>query len=252
MIVDLILQVALLGSAWVLYLLLALSVFSIGSMVERLWFFSRRNFDSEELSDQVLDLLEGDDPSAALTYLKAKEKRSLEAGVVAAALRYYEGGPNAFSDAVDAELIKTRQEMERGSNLLGTLGNNAPFIGLLGTVIGVIIAFQQLGKSQGAGAMGGVMSGIAEALVATGVGLFVAIPAVVGYNLIQGKIGHVEGNVQALAKRIGAVMKAKSEREQWKAVTASLSANPVRDRVAAAATRAPRAIPNLFLDEPAE
>ena len=66
---------------------------------------------------------------------------------------------------------------------LGTLGNNAPFIGLLGTVLGVIEAFHQLSGGPAKAAMGNVMTGIAEALVATGVGLFVALPAVVAYNV---------------------------------------------------------------------
>jgi biopolymer transport protein ExbB/TolQ len=98
--------------------------------------------------------------------------------------------------------------MERGSTLLGTLGNNAPFIGLLGTVIGVIIAFQRLGNSQAANSMNAVMGGIAEALVSTAVGLFVALPAVVAYNIIQKKIGDIESNTQAIEKQISAFMKA--------------------------------------------
>jgi biopolymer transport protein ExbB/biopolymer transport protein TolQ len=88
--------------------------------------------------------------------------------------------------------------------LLGTLGNNAPFIGLFGTVLGVIEAFQHLSEGAGEAAMGSVMSGIAEALVATGVGIFVAIPAVVAYNVAQKKIADVEGDAQALAKLITA------------------------------------------------
>ena len=75
--------------------------------------------------------------------------------------------------------------------LLGTLGNNAPFVGLLGTVLGVIEAFHQLSGGPAKAAMGNVMSGIAEALVATGVGLFVALPAVVAYNVAQKRIGEI-------------------------------------------------------------
>ena len=87
--------------------------------------------------------------------------------------------------------------------LLGTLGNNAPFVGLLGTVLGVIEAFHQLGAAgQNKEAMGNVMAGIAEALVATGVGLFVALPAVVAYNIVQKKIGEIEANV-AVARQAG-------------------------------------------------
>ncbi len=83
-------------------------------------------------------------------------------------------------------------------NLLGTLGNNAPFVGLFGTVLGVIEAFHQLADSSNKAAMGNVMSGIAEALIATGVGLFVALPAVVAYNVAQKKIGDIESNAAAM------------------------------------------------------
>jgi len=93
-------------------------------------------------------------------------------------------------------------------NLLGTLGNNAPFVGLLGTVLGVIISFHALGDAgQNTQAMGGVMAGISEALVATGVGLFVALPAVVAYNAIQKRIGEVESNVVSLTKLLTAYVR---------------------------------------------
>jgi biopolymer transport protein ExbB/biopolymer transport protein TolQ len=125
-------------------------------------------------------------------------------------MRMLPGGPEALQDAIDSEMVKVRQDMERGCTLLGTLGNNAPFIGLFGTVIGVIIAFQQLAVNQASSAMGSVMAGIAEALVATGVGLFVAIPAVVAYNIIQKAIGDIEGNVIAITKQITAILKAEA------------------------------------------
>ena len=94
-------------------------------------------------------------------------------------------GPEAVDEALDAEMRQEASRARAGHDLLGTLGNNAPFVGLLGTVLGVIEAFHLLGEGQNKAAMGNVMSGIAEALVATGVGLFVALPAVVAYNVMQ-------------------------------------------------------------------
>jgi biopolymer transport protein ExbB/biopolymer transport protein TolQ len=113
-----------------------------------------------------------------------------------------------MSDAVDSEVARVRQELERGTNFLGTLGNNAPFVGLFGTVLGVIISFHALGKAGGnSGQMEGVMAGIAEALVATGVGLFVALPAVIAYNVIQKRIGDIESGSVSLAKLLIAYVK---------------------------------------------
>jgi biopolymer transport protein ExbB/biopolymer transport protein TolQ len=206
MLIERLLKVALLGSSWVMYLLLALSVFSIATMIERYVFFRRRSDDVDELGDKLIDLLARSDRAGAAALLKAS--RAIEARVLESGLRYFDSGAESVADAIDSRMIRERREIERGSTLLGTLGNNAPFIGLFGTVVGVIIAFHQLGTSQSAASMSNVMGGIAEALVATGVGLFVAIPAVVAYNVIQKTITSIEDNVASIAKELSALLKA--------------------------------------------
>lgn len=218
MIIEKLMKVALLGAGWVMYLMMALSVVSIAAMVERWWFFSRRNVDVGELEDKLLLALEEDDQAAAEKLLNDSKARSFEAEAIAPALRYVHSGAEAFADCVEGELIKLRLELERGTNLLGTLGNNAPFVGLLGTVIGVIISFNKLGSVQGGSGMEGVMGGIAEALISTAVGLFLALPAVIAYNVIQKKVGDVEANINAIAKQITALLKARE------------AAGPVRSR----------------------
>ncbi len=114
--------------------------------------------------------------------------------------------------------------------LLGTLGNNAPFIGLFGTVLGVIEAFHQLGDGANKAAMGNVMSGIAEALVATGVGLFVAIPAVVAYNMVQKRIGEIENGVGSLGKLVTAALRTDRFRAKGPAATHDSGAHERRAR----------------------
>src|SRR5215471_15445231 len=205
MLVEKLLKVALLGSSWVMWLLLVLSVFSIGAMIERIFYFRKRNDDVDELGEKLIALLEQGDYEGARKLVE--KSPSVEASVLGPALRYLDSGPEAFSDVIESGMIRARMDLERGSTLLGTLGNNAPFIGLFGTVIGVIIAFHQLGTSQSAASMNAVMGGIAESLVATGVGLFVAIPAVVAYNLIQKRIGDIESNLNAIAKDVSAFLK---------------------------------------------
>jgi biopolymer transport protein ExbB/TolQ len=205
MLVEKLLKVALLGSSWVMWLLLILSVFSIGAMIERALYFRKRTDDVDELGEKLIELLEQGDQEGARKLLE--KSRCVEASVLAPAMRYLESGPDAFADVIESGMIRARMDLERGSTLLGTLGNNAPFIGLFGTVIGVIIAFHQLGASQSSASMNAVMGGIAESLVATGVGLFVAIPAVVAYNLIQKRIGDIESNLNAIAKDVSAFLK---------------------------------------------
>ncbi len=205
MIVDRLLRVALAGSSWVLWLLLALSVVSFTAMLERWLFFRKHKEDFQSLRARLAKALVASDLPAAETILA--KSRSIEARVVLGALAFRRGGPEAVADAVESELGVAKKDLERGTNLLGTLGNNAPFVGLLGTVLGVIEAFHQLAGGSDKAAMGNVMSGIAEALVATGVGLFVALPAVVAYNVVQRRIGEIEGNVITLSKLVTASLR---------------------------------------------
>jgi len=207
MLIERLLKVALLGSSWILYVLLMLSVVSISTMVERFLFFRRRHENIDELHRRLAKFLDADDLVGAAQLLE--KSKSFEASIAREALRWAASGPEAMADAVDSALGRAKRQLERGLNFLGTLGNNAPFVGLFGTVLGVIMAFSALGSNgQNTSAMGGVMSAIAESLVATGVGLFVALPAVVAYNVIQKRIGEIETESLALTKLISAYLKA--------------------------------------------
>ncbi len=209
MLVERLSRIALMGSTWVLYVLLGLSILSIASALERWVFFLRHADDIDSLGARFSEALELENFDGARQVLR--QSRSMEAGIVLTALRWAHGGPRALADALDSSMASARGKLLRSSYLFATLGNNAPFIGLLGTVIGVIEAFHQLGDAgQNKAAMGNVMVGIAEALVATGVGLFVAIPAVVIFNLIQKKIAEVETGVQVLGKLAGAYLETRA------------------------------------------
>ncbi|MCE9573057.1 MAG: MotA/TolQ/ExbB proton channel family protein [Deltaproteobacteria bacterium] len=204
MVVEQLLKVAQIGSTWVLFLLLGLSVVSIGVMVERALYFRGLRDPGRGVRAPVAAALGRGDLVAAERILGAS--RTVEARVVRQALAWRDGGPGAVADAIESELGTARVELERGLNFLGTLGNNAPFVGLFGTVLGVIEAFHQLAGGANKAAMGNVMSGIAEALIATGVGLFVALPAVVAYNVFQKRITDVEGATGALGKLVTAYL----------------------------------------------
>jgi biopolymer transport protein ExbB/TolQ len=188
-----------------MYILIGLSVWSIGIMIERYIYFKRRTDDIDQLGKGLLGRLRDGDVQGASDLL-AKGK-SVEAEVIRGILPWMEGGPDAVEEAMDAELRKHKSELERGMTAMGTLGNNAPFVGLLGTVLGVIVAFHHLGAGQNKEAMAHVMVGIAEALIATAVGLFVALPAVVAYNVMAKKVSDVENNVAILGKQLLAFMK---------------------------------------------
>jgi biopolymer transport protein ExbB/biopolymer transport protein TolQ len=200
---------ALMGATWVLYVLLAMSMLSIGIMVERWFYFRARSGSVDALADGLLNALKRGDRRAAEELLK--NNRSIEAEVLLPVLAWLDGGPESVSEALESSLIRKRSDLERGLTWLGTLGNNAPFLGLFGTVIGIIQAFHMLGSSGAGGqdkAMGNVIVAISEALIATGVGLVVALPAVVGYNLTQKRVSNVENNVQQIGKLLLALLKA--------------------------------------------
>ena len=169
MLIEKLLKVALLGSTWVMYLLLLLSVVSITTMIERWVFFRRRTDDVDELGEQLIALLQRGDRHGAAERLK--KSRSVEAAVLLPALRYLDGSPDAVDDAVQSQLLRERRDMERGMTYMGTLGNNAPFVGLLGTVIGIVQAFHELERAGlGGSASADIMGAISEALVATAIG----------------------------------------------------------------------------------
>jgi len=203
-IVKYLLKVAMLGSSWVMYVLIVLSMASIAVMVERFLFFRKHGRGGEELADALCDLLEQGDREGAEGLLRRHP--AFEAEVLLASLRWARGGPEGLAAGIDGEMTKRRRDLEAGMTLLGTLGNNAPFIGLFGTVIGVIVAFADLAEGSSKIQMDKVMGGIAEALIATGVGLFVAIPAVVAYNVYQKKITDIEDNVSSMNKRLCALL----------------------------------------------
>jgi len=187
------------GTSPVLFLLLGLSVVAAAVALERLWFFMRSSDDLEKLARDLESALDDGDLVAART--KLSRSPSAEAKVVLVGLAKAERGPKSAAEAMAAATAVQRKKLERGLAFLGTLGNNAPFVGLFGTVVGVIMAFDKLGDGTGSAssiAPAGVMSSIAEALVATAIGLAVAIPSVAVYNYFQRRIKAVVANTQTL------------------------------------------------------
>lgn len=202
------------GAGWVLWLLGLLSLVSVALTVERWLVLRARGGDLRALAGRVAVLLQAGDRDGALRLLAASP--SVAAAIAAAGLRLAGRGPKAAEYAMQSALALERGQLERGLIFLGTLGNNAPFVGLLGTVIGVIAAFEELGHAapgHGGGtgaasqvASNAVMSSIAEALVATAVGLLVALPAVAAYNAFQRKITALCQGSEALTNLVLAYM----------------------------------------------
>jgi biopolymer transport protein ExbB len=194
------------GAGWVMWLLIVLSVISVAIMLERAWFYLSLRDDIGGLARKLRDQLRDGDTDSARQSLERSP--SAEAAVVVAGLLEADRGARAAEEAMNGAMALQRMKLERRLAYLGTLGNNAPFIGLFGTVIGVVEAFEQLGKqntvvTQAAAASAAapqeVMAAIAEALVATAVGLAVAIPAVAAYNFYMRHTKSILANTAALS-----------------------------------------------------
>jgi len=218
MLVQKLLSIAQVGGQAVLYVLLVLSVLSIGVIIDRWWYFRKRRIDAAAVGRKLVELLRKDDVDGARKLLKALP--GVEAAVLDEALSWYPDGEEAVAEVLASGVKERRAQYESGLIFLGTLGNNAPFVGLFGTVLGIVTAFRELAGAAGNTAgMNNVMSGIAEALVATAIGILVALPAVIAYNIFQKKTQDLQENVETIGALVLAQMK--SHRDGFKTKAAN-------------------------------
>jgi len=198
-ITHILLAFTLIGSKWVLYLLIFLSVVSIAFMIDRYLFFSRQTRELNPFLDDLAQLLEEREIQQAQEL--SQFQGGVEGRVALVGLRNLDRERAVLEERLTGAQVEERIRMERYLPFLGTLGNNAPFIGLFGTVLGIIRAFHDLAISQ-VGGPSVVMRGISEALLATAIGLMVAIPAVIAYNVFLGKVKRVSGNLDRISRLI--------------------------------------------------
>jgi biopolymer transport protein ExbB len=196
-----------LGATWILWCLVLLSVAGLAIIVERAVCFWSTKDDIGRLSDEIGPLIAGAQWPKVEKLLS--ESPSFEARVAAAALGHED--PESADQLMLGASQTARLELERYLSFLGTVGSNAPFVGLLGTVIGIIGAFQQLDASRGAWT-DGLMSEIGEALIATAVGLLVALPAIAAFNLFRSVVQTRLARADALRRCVLGQLHARRER----------------------------------------
>ena len=200
---ELLRHVGIFGGA-VMVCLALLSVFSVGLIIDKHRRFGLASGQSQKFKPEFKKFLHGGDVQDLIEAGRLHENSHV-AQVVSAGIIEYDGVRQSGGDPVASlELVtsalrdsisETLIELKRGLGLLATIGSTAPFVGLFGTVVGIINAFRSIAAT-GSGGMSVVSGGIAEALVSTALGIFVAIPAVVAFNHFTGKIEgfHVEMN----------------------------------------------------------
>jgi biopolymer transport protein ExbB len=197
---------AMLGASWVMWLLVLLSVVGVAIMLERAYFFFSTSDDVVRLKRELLAMLGKKDYEAAQKRLAAS--RSFEARVAGAGLAALDEGLESVEERIEGEKELARLSMERNLVFLGTVGNNAPFLGLLGTVIGIIRAFSALNTSQGQ-VSPDLMAEIGEALVATAIGILVALPSVAVFNTFQRIIKSRLARAESLGHDVLATLKSR-------------------------------------------
>lgn len=192
------LQLALLGANWVLWILVLLSVASVAIVIERWLFFRSIAERDTRLLKPVAERLTDDDLEGAASLVK--KDGSPGARMLAAMLEVADRGPRSAHAVIEGNRATEKLRLERNLGFLGTVGSNAPFIGLFGTVLEILRVFHLLGEqgvTTGEDASA-IMSGISEALVATAIGLMVAIPAVIAYNAFQRRVKRFLSEADAL------------------------------------------------------
>lgn len=190
------------GGDWVIYLLIAASVWSIAIILERFVIVLRQQRFTNAWETMIAEEWSKEGPAEALeqTRKKMAEGNNIVSRVVSDLIQNSKHIALTKQEQLEIRLSLEKRYLEKRLLVLGTLGNNAPFIGLLGTVLGVIRAFHDLASTAGGPEV--VMQGLSEALIATAVGILVAIPCVAAYNLLQKRIKDILLDLDHIGKRV--------------------------------------------------
>jgi biopolymer transport protein ExbB len=187
------------GAEWVMWFLVGLSGLSFYLIIDRAIFFFRNRTDVNRLSSDLSKRLLSGDMKGLLKQL-ATEK-GIVAKILAAGAEVAQHGAASAEQAISGEKTRQRIRCERNLAVLATIGNNAPFIGLFGTVIGVLVSFHRFSSNTTGGAQA-IMADISEALAATAIGLFVAIPAVAAFNAFQRQTKGIMAHADSLTAQL--------------------------------------------------
>jgi biopolymer transport protein ExbB/TolQ len=192
--------------SFTLVILMFLSVLSITFALERWWYFRGAAGRAEDVLGAVRKQLEAGKPDAAASW--CQKNPTAVAQVVGYGLAHAGRSRKDLEELMLSKLKEERLKLERFLAILGTLGNISPFIGLFGTVVGIIKAFRDLAAS-GTGGPSVVAQGIAEALVSTAAGLLVAIPAAILYNYFMGRLKKTTVEMEVASARLIVMLGAK-------------------------------------------
>jgi biopolymer transport protein ExbB/biopolymer transport protein TolQ len=194
----------------IVYTLGIMSIYSLTIMIQKWWYLKQAQAETRKFAPEFSQFLEEDNLSEAIN-LAVSYKKSHVARVLGNSLSeirpLIQDGSVTVADinsaerAVEREMLMTIVLIKRGLGVLATVGATAPFVGLLGTTMGIVNAFQGM-ASGGGGGIGSIAAGVAEALITTAFGLLVAIPAVWAYNFFQTKVDNITAEMTYSSKEM--------------------------------------------------
>ena len=184
---------------FVVFALVIMSAWSIGVMIDRFLWFRGRDVDTDAFNRELRGAFERDEVQRVVD--KYKDHPAIPIQVALRGLGERNNGADSCAEAMHGERARWKKTGDRNLIVLGTLGNNVPFVGLFGTVLGVINAFQHLAM-KAANAEQETLSNIAEALSATAIGLMVAIPAVIAFNFFSRRVRVIMGGADEVAHAV--------------------------------------------------
>jgi biopolymer transport protein ExbB/biopolymer transport protein TolQ len=196
----------------IVIILLIMSIFSLTIVVQKLIKIKKSESATRKFAPQFSRAVQEENLDQAIT-LAEKNKDSHVARVLGGALSEVKpllrdratvtaADINSAERAVERQMLIVLAEFKRGSGVLGTVGATAPFVGLLGTTMGIVNAFQSMSAGGASGGLAGIGSGIAEALITTAFGLLVAIPAVWAYNYFTTKVENLTVEMTYTSKEL--------------------------------------------------
>lgn len=192
----------------VMYLLILSSIVSIAIVIDRLLsFYKKSRIPRAVFMQSIRDQLSRGDTKKALAF--CDEVKTPFSSVVAVALKNPQQDEKELKAALERQVIIEASELESRIGIVGSIGGTAVYVGLLGTVMGIIHTFQDIAQL-GSGGIDVVIRGIAEALVCTAAGLFVAIPAVVAYNYFVKRVSNFVMDMELCASEIVSLLKGKA------------------------------------------
>lgn len=186
---------------WAMWPLLAFSILTISIIIERIIYIFYHNLETKTVAKNILNFIRNNDIKGAKEYCQKCDKKLISAQIVLSGLDTAELGQHNMEKVMETKSSEKINQLERGFNLLVALGSLAPITGFLGTVSGMISAFQSIASAAEVNAQL-VASGIFEALITTAYGLLIAIIAIAGYNFFSFFIDKFVAEIENLGSEI--------------------------------------------------